>query len=273
MQTGYSKKDRLYFEEMGSGQPVLLLHGFGGNTYSWRFQMEILSESNRVIGLDLRGFGKSPKPDDNRYTFRDHVEMVKQFIYEMSLSHIVLVGHSYGGSIALGLILDFKEDHPEIVDKLVIIAGAAYPQHLPSLARIMRTSGIGNLTLKSLSEKKIVKWILKQMYHKRAMISQSTVSAYATPLKEDHAKKILMVTAENMIPQNPETYVKKYRNIDIPALLIWGENDSIVPLGYGRRLAKSMKNAHLKVIQECGHIPQEEKPVDVNQFMVEFIHQ
>lgn len=84
----------VYVEEMGRGPPILFLHGLGGSSYSWRFVAPRLAATNRVIGLDLRGFGRSDKPFDRAYSSTDHANVVKAYIRQANLSRITLVGHS-----------------------------------------------------------------------------------------------------------------------------------------------------------------------------------
>ncbi len=271
MQTGYSERDGIYFEEMGSGRPILLIHGFGGNTYSWRHQMEVLSENFRVIAVDLRGFGHSPKPTDGGFSFADHVEVIKQFILEMELTDLILAGHSFGGAIALGTVLDFMDEDRKLIRGLIILAGAAYPQHLRSLGRLMREADFPNLHLMSLSVRQITRWLLKKMVHNTFKIPPDMVAAYAEPLKDPDARDAFSKTAAGMLPLRPETHVKRYRKIGLPALIIWGEKDTIVPLRYGRRLAKDLNYGRLEVLPKCGHLPQEEKPGEVNRLILDFL--
>ena len=96
----------LYYEEQGKGPPVLLLHGFGASTFTWRHVAPDLAETHRVIAVDLKGFGQSDKPFDERYSVSDQAELLAQLIEDKDLRDLTIVGHSFGGGVALRLALD-----------------------------------------------------------------------------------------------------------------------------------------------------------------------
>ena len=97
---------KLYYQEEGSGRPLLLIHGFGASTFTWRRVAPDLARDHRVIAVDLKGFGQSDKPFDSRYSVYDQAELLAQLIEEKDLRDLTLVGHSYGGGIALLLALE-----------------------------------------------------------------------------------------------------------------------------------------------------------------------
>ena len=76
----YSKNIELYYESRGAGDPVVLLHGFGASVYTWRYLIESLSKHNQLIMIDLKGFGKSPKPFDEHYGVQDQANLIFKFI-------------------------------------------------------------------------------------------------------------------------------------------------------------------------------------------------
>ena len=96
----------LYVEEMGRGPVLLQLHGIGGSSYTWRNIAPALASRHRVIAIDMRGFGRSDKPFDLAYSPLDHAAVARAFIKERRLAQITLVGHSYGGLVALLLAMD-----------------------------------------------------------------------------------------------------------------------------------------------------------------------
>ena len=86
--------------------PLLLIHGFGASTYTWRHIAPELARTHRVIAVDLKGFGQSDKPFDSRYSVFDQAELLAELIEEKDLHNLTLVGHSFGGGIALMLALE-----------------------------------------------------------------------------------------------------------------------------------------------------------------------
>jgi 3-oxoadipate enol-lactonase len=85
----------------GRGQPILLVHGFGANRFTWSKIVKPLASHYKVITLDLKGFGCSQKPEDRRYSLRDQSAAVLRVIDRLALAGITLVGHSMGGGVAL----------------------------------------------------------------------------------------------------------------------------------------------------------------------------
>ncbi len=125
----------------GEGQTVVMLHGFGASNYSFSRLIPTLSQNFKIYALDLKGFGKSPKPLDDRYSVYDQVLLVQQFIKQHQLKDIILVGHSYGGGVALSLALL----EPDLIQKMVLIDSASYEQQLPKLIRWLQIPVIGKM--------------------------------------------------------------------------------------------------------------------------------
>jgi pimeloyl-ACP methyl ester carboxylesterase len=97
------------------------------------------------------------------------------------------------------------------------------------------------------------------------------VATYGSYLSLPWASQALIKTAKQMLPSNLEEISERYKSIDIPVLLIWGENDEIVPLEVGRKLAGNIPNSKLVVVPNCGHIPQEECPNQAIEAMESFL--
>src|SRR6185295_9723838 len=113
----------LYCESYGDKNlpPILFIHGLGASLYSWRFMPAPLSGTHRVILIDLRGAGKSPKPDDKHYSILDQAELLHQFILEHDLKRLTLVGNSYGGAVSLLLAMRLCAEKPARLSNLILI--------------------------------------------------------------------------------------------------------------------------------------------------------
>lgn len=126
--------------DRGTGAPVLLLHGLGNNHSSWGFVLEHLDYSRqRIIAVDLLGFGDAPKPDV-QYSLKDHSDAVAATLQKLELEKIVVAGHSMGCNIAL----DLADRHPELVSKLVLFGAPLY-RRAPrggKLRGLLRTEGL-----------------------------------------------------------------------------------------------------------------------------------
>ena len=127
----------LYYEDTGEGPPLLLIHGFGASTYTWRHIAPELALTHRVIAVDLKGFGQSDKPFDSRYSVFDQAELLAELIEEKDLRDLTLVGHSFGGGIALMLALEAEQRLEGRIAKLVLLDSIAYPQQIPVFFRML----------------------------------------------------------------------------------------------------------------------------------------
>lgn len=264
---------KLHFESHGSGPPILMLHGFGGNLYTWRHLIEPLSESNRLILIDLKGFGKSPKPKDDLYGLQDQADLVYQFIVEHDLRDLTLVGHSFGGAIALLVSLKLIDEKAGRLSTLVLIGSAGYRQKLPTSIKLLRMPIMRSLAFALLSDKKRVRLGLEKAYFDDTKITRDQVSAYAKPLGSEGARHALVRTAYKLMPEDMDETTKRYSEITVPTLIIWGHNDKIVPLKIGVKLHNAITNSEIKIIDGCGHIPHEEEPVKTTKILRTFLQQ
>ena len=260
----------LYKEEYGQGDPILCLHGLGANMFTWRHFIDPFSRYNKLILVDLKGFGRSAKPEDQRYSIHDHADAVYQLIRQNDWQKLTLVGNSYGGALALLLALRLEEDAPSRLSKLVLIDAGAYKEFLPGYLKLMRTF-LGELMSFLLPARQTVKFVLNVSLYNKEKISEDQIKAYAGPLSDPGNRTALLETARQCIPPNADELVAKYKNISVPTLILWGRHDKVVPLKVGELLSQSLRNSVLEVFEECGHIPQEEQPEKTIARIYEFL--
>lgn len=263
----------LYYEVQGQGTPVLMLHGFGASSYTWRYLAPELASDSRVFLVDLKGFGRSPKPADGRYTLYDQVALIYRFVLEHDLKGLTIVGHSYGGGVALGTALYLSEFAPERLSRLILIDSAGFDQPLPFFMRLLRTPVVNRLGLYLLPAKTQVRHILNTAYHDTDRISEEAVYEYAQALKMPGGRRAILETAGQLATFNTEVLKSRYSRIDVPTLILWGQNDAIIPLAIGRQLNEAIPHSTLYVLGDCGHIPHEEKPAETIKQVREFMNQ
>jgi pimeloyl-ACP methyl ester carboxylesterase len=262
---------QLHYEEYGSGEPIVFLHGFGASTYAWRYVVQPLAATTRVILLDLKGFGQSPKPRDEKYSVYDQAHLVRQFIYEHDLRNVTLVGHSFGGGVALVTALYLSEIAPERLKRLILIDSISYPQPMPSFIRILATPVVGALVTSFVPVKIQVRHVLALAYYDARQISEEAVTTYAEPLRMAGARYAIRETARQIIPSDLPELAQKYRQISMPTLILWGREDTIVPLTHGEHLHHTILNSRLIILDHCGHVPHEETPEAALHAMQAFI--
>jgi len=150
--------------------------------------------------------------------------------------------------------------HSDRVKGMVLVASAAMPQNLPRFIGLARLPVFGVVTLGSVPPRHLVRWVLKQIVYDRAVVTSDWVEGYAMPLATPDARYGVLATARAIIPPDVEEIVRRFPDLDVPALLLWGRHDHVVPLWVGERLAASLPRATLKVLDDCGHMPAEELP-------------
>ncbi|HKZ18054.1 MAG TPA: alpha/beta fold hydrolase, partial [Geobacteraceae bacterium] len=135
----YSPNVSINYEIDGHGEvPLVFVHGFAASLVTWHDIRRLFPKDRfRLFLLDLKGFGFSSKPQDGGYSIFDQADIVIAFIKALGLSNTILIGHSFGGSIALQVALKSTRDHNgSHIGKLIVLNSAAYPQQLPLLMRI-----------------------------------------------------------------------------------------------------------------------------------------
>ena len=247
--------------ERGPGvETFLLVHGYGACTYTWRHWAPKLALRGHVLAVDLKGSGRAPKPADGRYGPEHQAELLTRLIGERDLHRITLIGHSLGGGVSLLTALALADRQPRRLERLVIVAGAAYEQRMPPFVRLADYPRLSALAFRALGARRVIRAVLRQIVHDPSRVDEGQVRGYADPLASADAVRCLIVTARQIRPADLHAITARYRTLDVPTLLIWGRGDRVVPLSIGERLAQDLPNARLVVLERCGHLPAEELP-------------
>jgi len=251
---------RLYYKEEGKGSPLLLIHGFGASSYTWRHIAPELAREHRVIAVDLKGFGQSDKPFDERYSVFDQADLLAQLIVDKKLHNLTLVGHSFGGGVALLLAL---RDDPRLhgrVSKLVLLDTIAYPQNVPVFFRLLDVPVVSQLGVSMVPPEVQTRVALRIAYFDNSKIDADEVETYAAPLKTAAGKHAIIDSARQIVPDGLSELSERYNSIKLPTLILWCDHDRIVPLGIGLKLRRTLPNSTFRLVEDCGHMPQEEQP-------------
>lgn len=264
---------RLYYREAGSGPPLLLLHGFGASSFTWRKIAPALAETHRVIAVDLKGFGQSDKPFDERYSVVDQAELVAELIEEKDLRELTLVGHSFGGGVALLLALEANGRLEGRIARLVLIDSIAFPQNVPVFFRMLDMPVVSQLGIRMVPPEVQARLALQIAYFDDSKIEAEEIEAYAAPLKTAAGKHAIIHSARQIVPDDIEALSARYRSIALPTLILWCDHDRIVPLDIGIKLRQTLPNSTLKLIDACGHMPQEEQPETTLLLLQDFLAQ
>ncbi len=263
----------IHYKMAGEGEPVfILLHGFAASTFSWREVMGPLSEWGTVVAFDRPGFGltERPMPGEWRgrspYAPESQADLTVGLMDALGIGRAVLVGNSAGGTVALLTALTY----PERVEALVLVSPAIYvgggtPSWLRPLFNTPQMRHLGPLVARQIRN-----WgvdFARSAWHDPSRITPEVWEGYARPLRAQNWDRALWEVTRASRPLGLD---KRLGEVRVPVLVVTGDDDRIVPTDQSIRLASEIPAAHLVVIPNCGHVPQEECPEEFLRAVEEF---
>jgi pimeloyl-ACP methyl ester carboxylesterase len=263
--------ERVAYLDVGKGQPVILIHGFGGSMWQWEHQQQPLSAEFRLITPDLIGSGLSTKPEIE-YRPEQMLDYFIGFMDALRIRQVALVGNSMGAGLAIGMALTY----PDRVSQLVLIDGlpANVRERLtsPSIKRALDTAApswlasFGNWLFGGV----MIESVLKEIVHDPALLTPAVIERSNRNRQRPGVIPPLM-TIRDTLPLWESGFAKRIGEIRHPTLILWGEEDQVFPLPAGEDLQRTIKGSALVRIPNAGHIPQWEQPDLANRAMIEFL--
>lgn len=267
---GYSLP--LHADRYGNGdRAIVLLHGFGTNSFEYRHWIGPLAKDYTVWAVDLKGHGSAPAPPDESYSPDDHAELVHRLIVQKDIRRLTLIGHSMGGGIALLVALRLLDEGR--LDRLVLIASAAYPQRLPPFVKLARMGRLTQWLFAIIPKGALIRRVIRPIVYDPVKVGAAQVEAYAEPLRSAAHRLAIIRTALQIVPEDLAEVTERYGEIEVPTLLLWGRHDRVVPLSVGEKLLAALPNSQLEILEECGHLPPEELPRESLKVLREFLSQ
>jgi 2-hydroxy-6-oxonona-2,4-dienedioate hydrolase len=248
--TVFGQNIRYY--EAGQGPVVILLHGLGAVKEIWMPSFGALAPKYHVYTIDQIGFGHSDKPLLD-YKIATFVDFLYGFMQAQNISKATLVGNSLGGWIAL----DFTAQHPGLVDKLVLVDSAGLPWTRAASVDLNASSLAG------------MRAVLESIFYNKKMVTDESVLRIFT----DHVRNNDSYTIQRTLAgfATPQFEDARLASIHAPTLVVWGREDELIPLASGEKLRDGIAKAKLVVFEQCGHVPEIEKPAEFNQALLEFL--
>ena len=268
----FSRDVLINYETEGCGQvPVVFLHGFAASLVTWddirkRFPGDIF----RLYLLDLKGFGFSSKPRDCKYGIPDQSDIVIAFIKSHALSGVILVGHSFGGAVALQTALKSGQNSGTFINRLILLDCPAYPQRMPPMMRILRRPILAGLLIRLFPARLIVWCTLARIFSNRKAVTAERIGRYTDCFTRRGMAYVLIRTV-GQIDTSGSPYSMDYRKIKIPTLIIWGSKDRITGSWQAHRLGMEIEGSRLAILNNCGHNPHEEYPGETISAILDFI--
>ena len=250
---------RVHYQEFGDATrpTILLIHGYTASLYVWKTTAPMLADAGfHVVAVDLLGFGYSDKPSWFDYAISSQARVVARFMNVVGIGRATIVGSSYGGAVAATLALDY----PERVEKLVLVDTVCNDnlRNHPVL-KLAAIPGVGEVLTPFLVDSRAyqrrrMRTTLSPANHE--LITDERVEGILRPLTAADAHHSLLATSRAWAADRIE---QDAHLIDQPTLIIWGEDDRVIPVSDGHKLHDSILHSRLVVFHDCGHVPQEEK--------------
>jgi len=239
----------------GEGEPLVVIHGGGGGAEGWLQSMTDLCEHYRIYVPDLPGFGHS-QPMDGDYGISEFVEFLEDFTHSLGLKRFHLVGHSVGGGIALHYAVKF----PHKIGKLVLVNSMSLGKEIALWVSVLsscvfcRSLGVAAAAILA-----AVKWLVNLVY---------APLKFVNPLPQ---AKMNLGKSMTTLKEQTTVLVNQFSQLMIPTLLVWGANDSIVPVSNAYAAAQLIPDCQLHVFEGCGHSVYKQKVKEFSHLLTTFL--
>lgn len=248
---------KIHYIEAGTGASVILIHGLADDASIWDSVIPALSAKFRVIALDQIGFGRSDKPLLN-YRVSTFVDFLDGFMTELKIERASLIGNSLGGWVAAAYALE----QPERVERLVLSDAAGYA----ALAKSMDPRALSALRLASRED---IRYLGPLTFHDKRFY-QDVDLAFKKRVAAGDGYTVGQFL-DSMV-RGDDILDNRLRMINRPTLVIWGREDKLIPLLFGERFHQEIANSRLRIIDNCGHVPQLECPDEFAAAVLQFLN-
>lgn len=272
---------KMHYTEMGTGDPILLIHGNPTSSYLWRNVMPYLSGQGRVIAVDLIGMGFSGKPDIN-YTYGDHFSYLSGFVKALGLRNITIAGHDWGAALAW----DYARQNAGNVKAIAFMEGVlppVFPQpsfesmgkEMGSMFQAMKTPGKGEEMI--ITNHMFVEGILPQMMARNMGVVAH--EAYRAPYTRMESRKPLLAWPREVpVAGQPEETVNLMKNIasymtstNKPVLLLYAEPGVLIPPQLVPHYQKTIRNLQASYVGRGLHFIQEDQPAAIGRALSDWL--
>jgi len=255
-----------HYIEKGSGEPVILLHGFFFDTQLWSKNIDALAQKYKVYAVDLWGFGYSTrKPLDYGYSL--YSGQLSMFMDALGLQKASLVGQSMGG----GTIIHFTITNRNRVDKIVLVNAAGMPNKLPIMGRISNLPKIGEF-MYGLNSNFVREFTLgKNFIHNKEIITEEFFEQLTRFHKIKGTSEVMLYVTRKQFFDTLIDEIKLLGVMDVPTLITWGQDEQSIPLPIGRDLHRLLDGSRLEILEQAGHCSNIDQHARFNQLALEFL--
>ena len=250
---------QLHYKIYGSGQPVMLIHGFGEDSHVWDKQVNFLKDKYKLIVPDLPGTGASPLLQKENVTMSDYATLIKELLDKEKIEKITMLGHSMGGYITLA----FAEKHPEMLTAFGLLHSGAFADDEEKKAT--RQKGIK--FIRENGAEAFLKTTTPNLFYDPEK-SRADIEATIQKGKSSSADALVQYY-EAMISRPDRTNVLK--SFPNPILFIIGEHDKAIPFPQSMKQCHLPSVAHIHILRNSAHMGMLEETEKVNEILGEFL--
>ncbi|MGU3294657.1 alpha/beta fold hydrolase [Williamsia sp. M5A3_1d] len=259
------------YRDVGQGEVILLIHGMAGSSATWRDVIPVLARHHRVLAPDLPGHGASGKPRGD-YSLGSFAAWLRDLLDQLDIDRVTVVGQSLGGGVAM----QFSYQHPEYCQRLALISSGGLGPDVSWTLRLLAAPGAellmpviaappvisaGNRVASWLGERGLRAPRANEMWRAhRSLGDRETRAAFLRTLRAvvDHRGQAVSAMG------------KLHLNEGMPTLLIWGDDDAVIPVAHAHAAHEAMPASRLEILPGVGHFPQVEDPDAVARLLLEF---
>jgi len=235
--------------------PIVLIHGTGSSLHTFDNWSDSLKMSNRVIRMDLPAYGLTGPFPNRDYSLTHYTDFLKDFLTALKIKQCILVGNSLGGQIAW----NYSLKQPDMVTKLILIDPAGYPttsKSLPVAFKLAKIPVVKHL-FTYVTPRFLVKSSIENVYFDKSKITDSLVDRYFELTLRAGNRQAFVDRLNSS--KDPSAY-KRIGDINQPTLILWGENDLLIPVENAYKFHEDLPNDTLVILDKSGHVPMEEIP-------------
>lgn len=254
---------RVRIEGAEDAPPIILVHGFTHSLETWNAWADVLKSDHRVIRYDLMGHGLTGPDPKKRYSPTERAQTIGDIMDALGINHANIAGNSLGGLAAWR----FASEHPERVEKLILISPGAYPLNgaADTPAEIPAAMKVYLMTAPEAGVRASAGYI----YADDSKITDERVAVMRDMIHREGNGEALIESLEEFTLPDPTEALSR---IVSPTLIQWGEGDVIIPIQQGRDIAAAIPNATMITYPGVGHAAQEESPAETVADAIAFLH-
>jgi pimeloyl-ACP methyl ester carboxylesterase len=252
--------------ERGQGESVLLVHGFNLDSATWVKNVDPLAEHFHVFAPDLWGEGFSTRqPLDYGYPL--YKEQILIFMDALGIESASLVGHSMGG----GISTVFTLEHPERVEKLVLVDSTGIPASLPFRAKIFRLRGVAELLLSLPTDMTRRRNLEDFWIYNKDLLTDNDYEDFTRFQKIEGTTEALLAILRKNFFNTLHEELQALGKLDVPVHIVWGREDKSLPLRSGQEMHRLIEGSKLAIVDDAGHMPNFERADVFNKLVMEFL--